>query len=182
MCHVKIIHKPLAFCKLLSKLVITFILQVIEVAMKKYLLFSVLSFTLVFLLIELIMSTKPGFITYAGFNWFINPEILTLNHVFMWLIQGLALSVAAFLYMSPEDKLSGGFRFGLITGLLFSIIVLFNMMWQLEPNLYLFFAEGLLPLTALYVMGFAISGWLFGLMFELFTPELESNQDMWSMA
>jgi hypothetical protein len=140
------------------------------------------SFTLVFLLIELIMSTKPGFITYAGFNWFINPEIIALDHIFTWLIQGLALSFSAFLYMNPKDKLSGGFRFGLITGLLFSIIVLFNMMWQLEPNIYTFFAESLLPLTGLYVTGFALSGWLFGLMFELFTPELKSNKDLWSLA
>ncbi|MEZ5471100.1 MAG: hypothetical protein R3E90_04915 [Marinicella sp.] len=150
--------------------------------MKKYLLFSVLSFTLVFLLIELIMSNKPGFVTYAGFNWFINPDLISWDHVLTCLIQGLALSFAAFLYMNPEDKLSGGFRFGLITGLLFSIIVLFNMMWQVESNMYPFFAEGLLSLTGLYVLGFALSGWLFGLMFELFTPELGSNRDMWSLA
>lgn len=150
--------------------------------MKKYLTFSVLSFIFVFLLIELIMSSKPGFTTYAGFNWFINPELISWNQVITWLIQGLALSFAAFLYMNPEDKLSGGFRFGLITGLLFSIIVLFNMMWQLESTMYQFFADGLLPLTGLYVLGFALSGWLFGLMYELFTPELESNKDLWSLA
>lgn len=150
--------------------------------MKKYLLFSTLSFTVIFLLIEMIMSNKPGFVTYAGFSYLINPELISPLHLLNILLQGFALSFAAFLYMNPQDKLSGGFRFGLMTGLLFAIIVLFNMMWQLESGMYPFFAEALLPLTSLYVMGFAISGWLFGLMFELFTPELTSNQDMWSLA
>lgn len=149
--------------------------------MKKYLFFSTLSFSMVFILIELIMSTKPGFITYAGFSWFINPEIISATHVVSCLIHGLALSFAAYLYMNPTDKISGGFRFGLITGLLFSIIVLFNMMWQIEPQIYRFFAGSLLPLTGLYVLGFTLTGWLFGLMFELFTPELKSNRDMWSL-
>lgn len=149
--------------------------------MKKYLFFSTLSYTLVFLTIELIMSTKPGFTTFAGFNWLINQELINSSHLISCLLQGLTLSFAAFLYMNPEDKISGGFRFGLITGLLFAILVLFNMMWQVDSNIYQFFADSLLPLTTLYISGYALSGWLFGLMFELFTPELKSNRDLWSL-
>jgi hypothetical protein len=150
--------------------------------MNKYLTFSTLAFTFVFFMIELIMSSSAGFNTYAGFNWLINSEMLSLSHLAGWLIQGLALSYAAFLYLRPEDGMAGGFRFGVITGLLFSLLVLFNMMWQLETIHYGFFAESLLSLTTLYVLGFTISGWLFGLMFELFSPEFPNVRQLWSLA
>lgn len=150
--------------------------------MKKYFVFSTLSFTWVFFLIELIMSTDVGFTTFANFNWFISPSLLYWTNIVTWLVQGLALSFAAYLYMTPEDKLAGGFRFGLITGLLFSLLALFNMMWQIDHNSYGFFAESLLPLTGLYVLGFAISGWFFGLMFEVFSPEFPTIKKLWSVA
>lgn len=150
--------------------------------MKKYAIYSTLSFTFVFFMIELIMSGQAGFNTYAGFNWLIPTELFTWSHFLTWMLQGLALSFAAFLYINPADSLSDGFRFGLITGLLFSIVVLFNMMVQIDHITYQFFADSLLPLTALFVLGFAISGWLFGLVFEVFTPAFPSVRVLWSMA
>jgi len=150
--------------------------------MKKYAIYSTLSFTFVFFMIELIMSTKAGFTTYAGYNWLIQIELFTWTHFLTWMIQGAALSFAAFLYIKPDYSLSDGFRFGLITGLLFSIIVLFNMMIQVDHITYQFFGDSLLPLTGLYVLGFAISGWLFGLMFEVFTPEFPNIKKLWSLA
>ncbi len=150
--------------------------------MKKYAIYSTLSFTFVFFMIELIMSSKAGFNTYAGYNWLIPTELFTWTHALTWMLQGLALSFAAFLYINTEDSLADGFRFGLITGLLFSIMVLFNMMVQVDHITYQFFADALLPLTGLFVLGFAIAGWLFGLMFEVFTPEFPSVKVLWSMA
>ncbi len=150
--------------------------------MKKYAIYSTLSFTFVFFMIELIMSAKAGFTIYAGYNWLIHTELLTWTHLLTWMVQGAALSFAAFLYIKPKESLSDGFRFGLITGLLFSILVLFNMMGQVDHMTYLFFANSLLPLTGLYVLGFAISGWLFGLMFEIFAPEFPTIKSLWSMA
>jgi uncharacterized integral membrane protein len=150
--------------------------------MKKYAIYSTLSFTFVFFMIETIMSSKAGFNTYAGFNWLIHTEIFTIEHFLIWMLQGAALSIAAFLYINTEDSLADGFRFGLITGLLFSILVLINMMVQIDHITYQFFADALLPLTGLYVLGFAIAGWLFGLMFEVFTPEFPSVKVLWSLA
>ncbi len=150
--------------------------------MKKYAIYSTLSFTFVFFLIELIMSNNAGFSTYAGFNWLIPLELLTWSHLLTWMIQGSALSFAAFLYIKPKESLSDGFRFGLITGLLFSIMVLFNMMGQVDHIANTFFADSLLPLTGLYLLAFMLSGWLFGLMFEIFTPEFPSIKKLWSLA
>ena len=150
--------------------------------MNKYLVFSTLSFTLVFFLIELIMSGHSGFSTFAGFNWLINLNILSLSHLSVWLLQGLVLSMAAFIYLKPNEGMAGGFQFGMITGLLFTLLVLFNMMWQIDAIDYGFFSESLLTLTGLYVLGFTISGWLFGLMFELFSPEFPSVRQLWSLA
>ncbi len=150
--------------------------------MKKYAIYSTLSFTFVFFMIETIMSSKAGFNTYAGYNWLIHTDIFTTEHFLVWMVQGAALSFAAYLYIKPEYSLADGFRFGLITGLLFSVIVLFNMMIQVDHITYLFFANSLLPLTGLYILGFAISGWLFGLMFEVFTPEFPSVKKLWSLA
>lgn len=149
--------------------------------MKKYVIYSTLSFTFVFFMIELIMSAKAGFTIYAGYNWLVQTELLTWAHLLTWMAQGAALSFAAFLYIKPTESLSDGFRFGLITGLLFSIMVLFNMMVQVDHITDQFFANSLLPLTGLYVLGFAISGWLFGLMFEIFTPELPTIKNLWSI-
>ncbi|TDR20517.1 hypothetical protein C8D91_1491 [Marinicella litoralis] len=149
--------------------------------MKKYAVFSTLSFVSVFIMIELIMSNKAGFTIYAGFNWLIHVELFSWTHLLTWMLQGAALSFAAFLYMKPNESLADGFRFGLITGLLFSIVVLFNMMGKVDHNTYQFFADSLLPLTGLYILGFTISGWLFGLMFELFAPEFPTIKNLWSM-
>ncbi|MFC3192894.1 hypothetical protein ACFODZ_01445 [Marinicella sediminis] len=150
--------------------------------MKQYLTFSTLSFVLVFFLIELIMSADSGFRTYAGYNWLIHTEILSVSHILTWIAQGLVLGFAAFVYLRPEEGMAGGIQFGVITGWLFTLLVLFNMMWQVEAIDYGFFAESLLPLTGLYVLGFTISGWLFGLMFELFSPEFPSVRQLWSLA
>lgn len=150
--------------------------------MKKYAIYSTLSFTFVFFMIQLIMSTKAGFNTYAGYNWLVQIELMTWTHLLTCVVQGAVLSLAAFLYIKPKESLTDGFRFGLITGLLFSIIVLFNMMFQVDHITYQFFADSLLPLTGLYVLGFAISGWLFGLMFEVFTPEFPNIKTLWSIA
>jgi len=149
--------------------------------MKKYIIYSTLSFSFVFFMIELIMSNKAGFTVYAGFNWLVHTELLTWTQCLTWLSQGATLSFTAFLYMKPTESLADGFRFGLITGLLFSLVVLFNMMWQLDHITNLFFAQSLLPLTGLYVLGFTITGWLFGLMFELFAPNFPSIKSLWSM-
>lgn len=150
--------------------------------MKKYMFYSTLSFTFVFFLIEMIMSGHADFITFAGFNWMIQTEVLSLSHTLTWLLQGAALSMAAYVYMNPDDGLAGGFRFGLITGLLFTLMVLFNMIWQVQHISYGFFADSLLSLSGLYVLGFALSGWLFGLMFEIFTPEFNDMKKLWSLA
>ena len=149
--------------------------------MKKFLLFSTLSYVLISLLIELMMSGRPGFTTFAGFHWFLNPSILTTEHLLTWILQGLGLSFAGFLYINKTTPLFDGVRFGLITGLLFLMMVLFNMMVQLDTVSYQFLAESLLPLTVLYLLGFAISGWFFGLMYEAFGPQYSTPDHLWSL-
>lgn len=150
--------------------------------MKKYLLFATLSFALVAVFIEIMMSSQAGFATFAGFNWFLNPNMLSLSHVLTWLLHGLALSFAAFLYMNRQSALHDGLRFGIITGLVFVLLVLFNLMWQIDHSHYPFLAEALLPLVSLQLLGFAVSGWLFGLMYDMFSPKLPTIHSLWSLA
>ncbi len=150
--------------------------------MKKYHLFATLSFVFVSVLIEIMMSTHTGFTTFAGFNWFINPNMLSVSHILTWIIHGLALSFAAFLYMNRQSALADGLRFGIITGLVFVLLVLFNLMWQIDHSHYPFLAEALLPLVSLQLLGFAVSGWLFGLMYDMFSPKLSTIHSLWSLA
>lgn len=149
--------------------------------MKKYLLFSTLAYALISLLIEIMMSGRPGFTTFAGFHWFLNANILTVDHLLTWVLQGLGLSFAGYLYINKTTPLFDGVRFGLITGLLFLMLMLFNMMVHLDAVSYQFFAEALLPLTGLYLLGFAISGWFFGLLYEAFGPQHSSPEHLWSL-
>ena len=147
-----------------------------------YLLFATLSYVLVSLMIEILMSGQPGFTTFAGFHWFLNPTILTANHMLLWFLQGLGLSFAGYLYINKFTPLFDGVRFGLITGLLFVLMMLFNMMVHLDEVSYHFFADALLPLTGLYLLGFAISGWFFGLMYEAFGPRMTDIRTQWTLA
>lgn len=149
--------------------------------MKKYLLFSTLAYALISLLIEIMMSGRPGFTTFAGFHWFLNSNILTVDHLLTWVLQGLGLSFAGYLYINKTTPLFDGVRFGLITGLLFLMLMLFNMMVHLDAVSYQFFAEALLPLTGLYLLDFAISGWFFGLLYEAFGPQYTSPDQLWSL-
>lgn len=150
--------------------------------MKKYFVFSTLSFALISFLVEMMMSTQSGFTTFAGFNWFISTELISVSHILVWLIQGLALSFAAYLYIDSDTALSDGFRFGLMAGLLFILVVLFNLMFKLDHSYYSFLASSLLPLSLLQLIGFSINGWVFGLLFELFSPELPTNKTLWTLA
>ncbi len=150
--------------------------------MKKFYFYSTLSFILVSFLIETLMSSQAGFTTFAGFNWFINPKILSLSNVITWLLQGLALSFAASLYMQRASALVDGVRFGMITGWLFVLLILFNMMLQIDHSHYPFLADSLLPLISLQLLGFVVSGWLLGLMYEIFSPMFPTNQSLWSLA
>ena len=150
--------------------------------MKKYYIYSTLSFVLVSLLIEIMMSSQAGFTTFTGFNWFISTDLVNPTKLFTWSVEGLALSFAAFLYIKPKSTISDGFRFGLITGFLFTLIILFNMMFKIDHSHYPFLADSLLTLSALQLLAFVISGWVFGLLFELFSPEFPTNKSLWSMA
>ncbi len=150
--------------------------------MKKYLIFSTLSFIMISFFIELMMSSHIGFTVFAGFNWFLNPNLFSVSNVLIWTIQGLALSFAAYLYVQPKSALIDGFRFGLITGLLFIMVILFNMLIHVNHSIYPFFSEALLPLVTLQLLGFALNGWLFGLMFEIFSPKQLSQKSLWSIA
>lgn len=128
------------------------------------------------------MSTQPGFTTYAGLNWFINADLLNLNNLWVWTIEGLVLGAAAYAYINPKHALQDGFRFGLITGMLFTLMVLFNLMWQINHSYYPFLAESLLSLTLMQVLGFAFSGWLFGLLYEILAPRFPNIKSLWSLA
>ena len=150
--------------------------------MKKYLIFSTLSFTLISFLIELMMSSNPGFSTFKGFNWLLSSSLFSSINIITWGIEGLAISFAAYLYIQAKSALVDGFRFGLITGLLFIMLLLFNMMIQVDHSIYPFLAESLLPLVALQLLGFVLSGWLFGLMFEVFSPKSTHVNSMWTIA
>ncbi len=150
--------------------------------MKKYLIFSTLSFILVSFLIDLMMSSNPGFSTFAGFNWLLSSSLFSINNTITWSIEGLAISFAAYLYIQPRTGLVDGFRFGLITGLLFILLLLFNMMIHVNHSIYPFFSESLLPLVTLQLLGFALNGWLFGLMFELYSPKALNMTRMWSIS
>ncbi len=150
--------------------------------MKKYHLFATLSFAFISFLIEMMMSAQAGFNTFAGFNWFLSKDLLSTNQILIWLGQGIALSFAAFLYINKKNALLDGFRFGLITGLLFILLALFNLMFQLDNSHYAFLASSLLPLSLLQLIGFCINGWIFGLLFEMFSPELPTNKSLWSLA
>ncbi|MCX7552755.1 hypothetical protein OS175_02595 [Marinicella sp. S1101] len=150
--------------------------------MKIYLLFSTLSFILISFLIDLMMSNNPGFTTYAGFNGLLSTHLFSVKNTIIWGIEGLALSFAAYLYVMPKTALSDGFRFGLITGLMFVLILLFNMMFQYDYSNYPFFSDSLLPLVILQLIGFAVNGWIFGLMFELFSTNQKYTIRIWSIA
>ena len=150
--------------------------------MKKYYIYSTLSFVMVSLLVEIMMSSQAGFTTFAGFNWFISTELISMNNLLSWSLEGFALSFAAFLYIKQKSALSDGFRFGLITGLLFTLIILFNMMWQIDHSFYPFLADSLLALTGIQLLGFAVSGLVFGLLYEIYSPELPTNKSLWSLA
>lgn len=149
--------------------------------MKNYFVFATLSFTLVAATIELLMSSNAGFSTFSNYSWLLTGQILSLSHITLWLTQGLALAAAAFLFINPKSTLNDGLRFGLITGLLYILLILFNMMIQVDHSFYAFFENNLLPLVGLQLLGFAVSGWLFGLMFELFAPKFPQINGLWSM-
>ncbi len=150
--------------------------------MKKYYIYSTLSFVLVSLLIEIMMSSQSGFTTFAGFNWFISTDLINTTNLLSWSIQGLALSFAAFLYIKQKSAMYDGVRFGLIAGFLFTLIILFNMMWQIDHSHYPFLANSLLSLTGLQILGFTLSGWIFGLMYEIYSPKLPTIKSLWSLA
>ncbi|WP_223787345.1 hypothetical protein [Marinicella meishanensis] len=150
--------------------------------MKPYLTFTTLSFIMVSFLVEIMMSTQPGFITYAGFSWFISTDLINFNYLLVWTLEGLVLGTAAFAYINPKSALQDGFRFGLMTGFLFTLMVLFNVMWQIDHSHYPFLAESLLSLTLIQVLGFALSGWLFGLLYEITAPRFPNIKSLWSLA
>ena len=75
-----------------------------------------------------------------------------------------------------------GFRFGLISGLLFIIVILFHMLINVDHSIYPFYANSLLPLVTLQLLGFALNGWIFGLMFEVFSPKQPTHMSLWSLA
>jgi len=150
--------------------------------MKNYLFYSTLSFTLVFCLIELFMSRQAGFSTFAEFNWLVDVELMSVKHMVVWLVQGFVLSFANYVYINSKHSLVGGLRFGLITGLLFTLLVLFNMMFQVDHLLYPFFADSLLALCAIYVLGFVLCGGLFGLLVVVFDTEYPGIHQLWSLA
>ncbi len=150
--------------------------------MKNYLIFSTLSFILISLLIELSMSSQIGFAIFTKFNWLLSPNLFSVHHMLTWIIHGLVLSSVAYLYIQVKTALVDGFRFGLITGLLFIMVALLNMLINVDHSIYPFYADSLLPLVTLQLLGFALNGWIFGLMFEVFSPKQSNHMNLWSLA
>lgn len=137
--------------------------------MKKYLIFSTLSYVMISLLVNFSSANDHGFMTFAAFSWYISPELLTLKSMMTCVVLGAVLSVCAYFYIQPKTALVDGFRFGLISGLVIMMVVLFNMMIHVEHDLYAFFAESLLSLVSIQLLGFVLMGWLFGLIFKIST-------------
>ena len=133
-------------------------------------------------MIELMMSTHPGFVTLTGFHWFLTPDLWQTTHVLSWLAQGLVLSFVAYLFIDSQRVIAEGLRFGLITGIVFVLLVLFNMMFQLDHTHYAFFQDSLMTLMAWQVFGLTLSGWAFGLIYALYEPQFPQIKTLWSLA
>lgn len=150
--------------------------------MRSYIIFSTISYVFITAIIELLMATNPGFSTYFGFNWLLTADMWTTSHILLWSLQGLVLSFTAFVFIDSKSSLEGGLRFGLITGLLYVMVILFNMLIHVDHSYYSFFEQSLLPLVGLQLLGFAVTGWIFGLMYELFAPKFPNAKTLWSLA
>ncbi len=129
--------------------------------------YAALSFTVISSLTEQLISQLNGSAVFFQYNWFLYTDLNYMSQILIWWTEGLAISFLAYFYMATNTARTDGLRFGIIFGMLVILLVLFNMMLHLEQNLYPFFADSLLLLTAVQTFGFMASGWVFGLLYNM---------------
>lgn len=135
--------------------------------MTKFLTVSGLIYTLLFTMMEWVLSEYTGYSTFKTYNCFAVAGFISTQCLLVFLAQGMLFSLIAAIYMKPESAKIDGFRFGLITGLTVVLMALFNMLFQINNHMYEFFSSELIYIVMLMLAAYMLLGSVVGFLFSM---------------